>query len=286
MQEITEDTAKRMLQGITIPPQPQIMVDLQMEMANPNATLDDIADIIAKDIGISGSVLKVVNSPAFSRLSKITSIKQALGLLGMQNVVNIVNCLSLRNSFSQDELLEMTKVWDSAMDIAAACAAIAKRLGICSADEAYTLGLFHDSGITLLMGKFQGYPNNLLKADRYAHQRITDVENSTIKTNHAVVGYYVAKAWQLPVYLSLAISGHHKADDIFADKIQCDSQKKNLLATLKLAEYCCAANHIFGRECVINEFERLKSHLLIYLGLSEYDLEDLLAEIHDLGIGG
>lgn len=114
------------------------MVDLQMEMTMPNVCMDTIMAIIAKDVGLSGSILKVVNSPFFGLRNKITSIKQALSLLGIANVTNIVNSLSIRSSLTDSAIIEMTYFWDNAIDVAMVCAAISRLTGVSSPDEAYT----------------------------------------------------------------------------------------------------------------------------------------------------
>ena len=91
----------------------------------------------------------------------------------------------------------MTEVWNNSIDVAMTCAAIAKILGITSVDEAYTFGLFHDSGIPLLMEKFENYTQVLKQASTATTRKVTDIENDAFGTNHSVVGYYVAKAWLL-----------------------------------------------------------------------------------------
>jgi HD-like signal output (HDOD) protein len=284
-QLIAEDTAKQLLKGIIIPPQPQIMVDLHLEMAASDVSMDAITDIISKDVGISGCVLKVVNSPFFKRRNQITSIKQALNLLGIQNIANIVNSLSIRDSFSDAAIIEMTRFWDNAMDVAMTSAAISRSIGIAAPDEAYTLGLFHNVGIPLLVNKFEHHYTQVLQAAYgQTKRRITDIENAKIETNHAVVGYYVAKAWKLPAYLSEAVADHHKTEDIFSEKIYCDKPKMNLLAILKLAETTCFTYKTLGNAPVDYEFQRIKNNLLLYVGLSDYEFEDLQSEIADMSL--
>ena len=282
---IEEKAASEILRGISIPPQPQIMVDLQFEMAMSEVNIRKIADIISKDVGISGSVLKVVNSPFFRPRNQITSITQALNLLGVGNAVNIVNSLSIRDSLTDHSIVDLTRFWDNAIDVAMASAAISRMIGISSPDEAYTLGLFHNSGIALLIGKFKNYPNVLQAAYAQQKSRITDVENTKIDCNHSVIGYYVARSWKLPGYLAEAIADHHKTEPIFSENVSCDTQKKNLLATLKLAETICKTYKSLGRAEQDYEFARIKKNLLLYLGLSEYDFENLQAELMDMGLG-
>ena len=285
IQVIAEDIAQQLLKGVTIPPQPQIMVDLHMEMAAADVCMETVVDIISKDVGISGCVLKIVNSPFFKRRNHITSIKQALSLLGIRNIANIVNSLSIRDSFSDANIIEMTRFWDNAMDVAMTCAAISRSIGIATPDEAYTLGLFHNVGIPLLVNKFDHHYKQVLEAAYgQAERRVTDIENAKIDTNHAVVGYYVARAWKLPVYLSEVVADHHKAEDIFSEKIYCDKPKMNLLAILKLAETICKTYKTLGNAPIDYEFERIKHDVLLYVGLSDYEFEDLRAELIEMNL--
>jgi len=282
---IQESTATEILKGISIPPQPQILVDLQFEMAVNEVDIGKVADIICKDVGLSGCMLKIVNSPFFRRQNKITSITQALNLLGVSNVINFVSAISIRNCLSDQSIGELTRFWDNAIDVAMASAALSRLLGIAAVDEAYALGLFHNCGIALLIGKFNDYPSTLQRAYAEQKQRITDIENEAINCNHSVIGYYAARSWKLPNYVAEAIADHHKTEPIFADTISCDAQKKNLLAILKLAETMCKTYKFIGQAEQDYEFLRIKNDLLIYLGLSEYDLENLQAELMDMGLG-
>src|SRR5690606_37416046 len=47
--EITEEKLRSILQGISVPPQPQIMVDLQMEQLQPYPDVNNIARLISQD---------------------------------------------------------------------------------------------------------------------------------------------------------------------------------------------------------------------------------------------
>lgn len=283
---LPEETAANLLKGITIPPQPQIMVDLQLEVLELDPSFDRIAQIITKDAGIAGCILKVINSPFFQLRSQVTSISQALNLLGITNIISIVNSVSIRDSLSDEQILELTRFWDNATDVAMAAAAISRLTGISAPHEAYTLGLFHNCGIPLLMAKQPNYLEILQLAYTEPVRNLTEIENREIATNHAVIGYFVAKAWKLPNYLAYAIADHHKTGSIFTDEVQCDKQEKNLLATLKLAEHICKTSKVLGNVSTDFEFNRIKIHLLEYLGISEYDFDDLRKEVVDLCVVG
>ncbi len=53
-QPLSAEQINKALQGISVPPQPQIMVDLQMEQVMPHPDLQAIAKLISQDPGLSG----------------------------------------------------------------------------------------------------------------------------------------------------------------------------------------------------------------------------------------
>lgn len=53
-QTLSQENIEKILKGITIPSPPQIIADLQMEMAMPDPDLNEMANMISKDPGLSG----------------------------------------------------------------------------------------------------------------------------------------------------------------------------------------------------------------------------------------
>jgi len=156
--DLSQEQIQAILKGTHIPPQPQIMVDLQMEQVMPDCSLARISELISQDVGLSGKVLKMVNSPLYGLSNKITSINQAVNLMGSDSVINLVNALSIKGELSNDDIITLGSFWDNAMEIAMACTMIAKQIGFSSPDEAYSLGLFHNCGVPLLTMRFPNYP--------------------------------------------------------------------------------------------------------------------------------
>ena len=282
--DLSKEQLEKLFKGIKIPPQPQILVDIQMETAMPDCSLDNIAALIAKDVSLSGWVLKTVNSSFFSLPNKVTSIGQAIKLLGVSSVINIVNAVSISEALAIDDIEALNDFWDNANDVASACSVVSKKLGLPLADSAYTLGLFHDCGIPLLRMKHENYFDILKDAYSQSEVRITEVENRTIQSNHAVIGYYVAKSWKLPTEICQAIADHHKVGEMLALNKGAESTKNNLLVTLKIAEHLCGTYSKPGEANVDYEFERIKPAIFNYLGISEIELDDIRDDLYDQGI--
>ncbi|WP_183144512.1 MULTISPECIES: HDOD domain-containing protein [Pseudomonas] len=268
-----------------MPPQPQIMVDLQMEQYMPDPDLEVIARLISQDPGLSGALLKIVNSPYYGLSNKIASIQRAVNLLGSRSVINLINAQSIKGEMSDDTIVTLNRFWDTAQDVAMTCLTLAKRTGSQTVDEAYALGLFHDCGVPLMLKRFPNYMAVLEQA--YANAgpdcRVVDTENHAFNTNHAVVGYYTAKSWRLPEHVTDAIANHHNALAIFSDESSRNPQLKNLLAILKMAEHICSSHRVLGNQSADHEWDAIGHLVLDYVGLSDYDFESLKLSIRELG---
>lgn len=284
-QELSADYIRQVLQGISVPPQPQIMVDLQMEQVMPDPDLRAIAKLISQDPGLSGALLKLVNSPFFGLANRIASIQQAVNLLGCNTVINLINAQSIRGELTDEAIVTLNRFWDTAQDVAVTCLSLAKRIGYHSPDEAYALGLFHNCGIPLMLKRFPHYMS--VQEEAYAsatdERRVVDTENRLLNTNHAVVGYFTAKSWNLPLHLCEAIASHHNALAIFSEDASRDAPLKTLLAILKMAEHICASHRVLGNQAEDHEWQSIEQLVLEYVGLSEYDFENLRESIRDLG---
>ncbi|OZO06051.1 histidine kinase [Pseudomonas sp. IB20] len=284
-QELSAEQIQQALQGISVPPQPQIMVDLQMEQYMPDPDLDVIARLISQDPGLSGALLKIVNSSYYGLSNKIASIQRAVNLLGSRSIINLINALSIKGEMSDDTIVTLNRFWDTAQDVAMTCLTLAKRTGSQAVDEAYALGLFHDCGVPLMLKRFPNYMTVLEQA--YANAgpdcRVVDTENNAFNTNHAVVGYYTAKSWRLPEHVTDAIANHHNALAIFSDESTRNPQLKNLLAILKMAEHICSSYRVLGNQTVDHEWNAIGHLVLDYLGLSDYDFESMKLSIRELG---
>lgn len=284
-QELSPEQIQQVLQGISIAPQPQIMVDLQFEQYMPAPDLDTICRLIAQDPGLSGALLKLVNSPHFGLADKVGSIQRAVALLGSGSIINLINALSIKGEMSDETIVTLNRFWDTAQDVAMTCLTLARHADIPAVDEAYTLGLFHDCGVPLMLKRFPDYMSVLETAYAQASEqtRVVDTENRMFNTNHSVVGYYTAKSWRLPEHITAAIANHHNALAVFRDDASGDTRLKNLLAVLKMAEHICASYRVLGNQAEDHEWQAVGPLVLDYIGLSEYDFEHLKQTIRELG---
>jgi HD-like signal output (HDOD) protein len=157
----TAEHVEKILGSISLPACPAIMLDIMSEARKEEPDFNRIARQVGTDPGLSASVLKLVNSPAFRLGSNIGSIHQAVTVLGLKKVLLAVNNLFLRNSVkavSSSAKAFLEKFWDKSSCTAEASMMLARVFPGISAEDAYTIGLFHDSGIPVLMQRFPDHP--------------------------------------------------------------------------------------------------------------------------------
>lgn len=281
---LNEEQVKKILKGITVPPQPQIIVDIHMELVMPNPDIDHIAKLISQDVGLTGTILKVVNSKLYGLKNKITSIQQAVHLLGLQSVIRITEGLSIKGEMDDETIVALGGFWDSALDIASVSATIARQIGFQAPDKAYCLGLLHNCGVPLLMKTHSDYPTIMKRSYEGESGRVIDLENNHFNTNHAVVGYYVGKSWGLPQDICEVIAEHHNVIDIFCNKSHYAGSKKTMLAILKMAEHMCGIYQVLGGQERDFEWDAIKKDLLDFVGLSDIDYDDIATQMENMGI--
>ncbi len=273
MTDLTTAEAEKIIASVAIPPRPAIVDAVLEERAKPEPNLRRIAQLVSTDVGLAAAVLKTVNSPFFGLRRQVTAIDHAVNMLGMKNVGALVMGLSLRNAVPTQGL---DRFWDEAARTALVSAFLAQTLGCSPKEDAHLFGLFRDAGIPLLMRRFPNYRDVLKKANAEPARSFTDVEDAELGTNHAVVGALLAKGWQLPEHIRLAIGQHHDLD-VFAS--QLPSESLNLIALSVLAEHI---ESTVSRLSSNIEWEKRGASVLNHLMLGEQQHDELIKDAQSM----
>ncbi len=71
--------------------------------------IDELEDLVLKDVGLSYKVLKLINSSAYAMISKVTSVKYAITLLGRKEIAKWLYVVLL-NELNESNSNEIVKV--------------------------------------------------------------------------------------------------------------------------------------------------------------------------------
>jgi HD-like signal output (HDOD) protein len=207
---------EEILRGVLIPPRPALLVEILEEQNRPEPNLDRIAHLVSEDVALAASTLKLVNSPLFGLSRPVMDIGHAVRMLGLRNIVNLVTALLLHQAFRGTKGALMERFWRQAEWMAHAATLVARKSRVLPQEEAYTLGLFCDCGIPLLLRRFPEYAGVFEAAEREAQMRPSiEVEHERLRTDHAAAGFLLARAWKLPSEFCQAILRHHDPIDYY-----------------------------------------------------------------------
>ncbi len=252
-----------------VPVKPQILTDIQNLLEEDEPNIDDVADLISSDVGLSAAILKIINSPFYGMNRRISEIKQAVMMLGLKTISGLVSALLLRSSFQGDACISLERFWDDSLDVANAMAFIGNKVkNKIPVDMLYTIGLFQNCGIPLLALKYNNYKEILIEANTSGMNSIA-LEEKHYKTNHAVLGYYVASSWHLPKEMCKLILMHH--DLTYLTEIE-GTQEELAYGVLKAAEQMVER---VKRHNVSAEWDTIKEDVFNVLGITSIDFDDL-----------
>lgn len=264
-----------LMRSIRIPPRPSLLVDMQRELAKADPSPRNMARIIGNDVGMSGALLKLANSPFFGAARKAKSVEQAINFLGVDMCASTLTGLLARRAID-GQGADLSAFWEISMRRAQALMFTSRKLRIAPADIAHTFGLFCDIGVPLLMDRFADYAATYDDACDEPVRRFTEIEDERYSTNHAAIGCLLARNWGLSPDVSWAILLHH--DYRVLDDPATDDAVRSLVALTLLAEKGIA--RFFGRT-LSHEWEKGGELACQHLGLTEDEAADLLDELNE-----
>jgi HD-like signal output (HDOD) protein len=264
-----------LLRSIRIPPRPSLLVDLQRELAQADPSSRSIARIIGNDVGMSGALLKLANSPFFGAGRKAKSVEQAITFLGINQCAALLTGLLAKEAIDGNAA-ELNIFWEMSARRAQAVVFLSRKLRIAPPDIAHTFGLFCDIGVPLLMNRFADYKTTFAMASAEPDAVFTTVEDARHQTNHATIGCLLARNWGLSPDVSWAILHHH--DYRVLEDLATDDAIRSLVALSLLAEKAIQRFH--GNSTSL-EWDKGGDRACAHLALSEDETDDLLEELHE-----
>jgi len=192
------------------------------ELAKGEPSPKEIGDIVARDVGMSANILKLVNSAYFGLPRHISAPQQAVIVLGVNVIRSVILSLHIFKSFENRvrPSFSLPMLWGHSMRVAAIAKTISaqERLSKDHSDHAYIAALLHDVGKLLLDAHCQEECNRVYEVVQAENRRVAEVEAELLGITHAEVGAYLLGLWGLPQPVVTAVARHHatapQPDDI------------------------------------------------------------------------
>ena len=188
-----------------LPTLPGIVIKLSKMAEDPDTTTDQMGKVISKDHILAAKLLKLVNSAFYGFPQRISSISSAIILLGFNVIKSLIISASIFE-FMEDQDLEL---WEHSLGCAVVSSVLAKRLGVSEPEEISTAGLIHDLGKVAIKMEL---PEEFEKIHCLVRKRgisTLEAEREILGLDHAEVGGWLTKSWNLPTKLIEPIVCHH-----------------------------------------------------------------------------
>lgn len=202
----------RMLSNIrNLPSIPVIIFEVSKILGNPNASASDLGKVISQDQGLVAKILTVANSPLYGLPRRVSTIEFAIVILGFDHIKSIVMALSMVEAFKKNGGANWNNksYWNHTLFTASAAKRIADELGYPKSGEAFTAGLLHDLGISIIQRYFKKEFDNICSMVETQQIRFLNAEENILGLTHQEIGKFLTDKWNLPETLGDTIANHH-----------------------------------------------------------------------------
>ena len=258
-----------------LPPMPQVASKALQMVEDPDATANDLSELLATDPTLAVRVLKIANSAMFSRQREITTINQAVMMIGIKALKGIIVAAVLKQLNKSQTIMERM-VWEASMAGAFAASLVAKKLRRRYLDEIFLLGLLHNLGQFVLLTKpdtAKDY-NQVLGIVQGEGQEFSTAEQSVFGFSHTLIGALVCKKWNFPPEVCQVIL--HYKDPWIDNKPENEQEDKS--AVLCTGEMLLRYSNLGTPPSYPEQSENLKK-LLTVLGIEAAQCEAVIEEL-------
>ena len=207
------DLQQLIAKAYDLEPIPMSGTKLASLVADPDSTLESIAEVVSFDQALTGRALRAANSAASASHSTITTVKEAVVRLGRSTMLTLGFGPKVRQQL-QEAVPEFGLAENMLWRHSVAAALAAESMGsMCKAQippESYAAALLHDVG-KLVLARFLD-PDRLSylqRAQSEGHCNPLQAEMEILEVNHAELGGLIARHWGLPERIALGIQYHH-----------------------------------------------------------------------------
>ena len=176
------------------------------------ARVGDLVEAVEADVALAISVLRFANRGGMT----------AGGVAGVPDAVDVLKpsgVLAIAGTAPSFDFFESNGGWElkperfrvHALATQRAADQIGRAVGWVERDELATAALLHDVGRLVISRLHPGYKVYFDAASRTPEQRLRD-EREQLGIDHALVGGVLARRWNLPQRLAVAIERHHAED--------------------------------------------------------------------------
>jgi HD-like signal output (HDOD) protein len=198
----------------SLPTLPSVYRELVQLLQTNDATIDAVAKVVGKDIGMTTRILQLVNSAFFGLPKSVSTVDRAVAYLGIETIGSLVLAQGVfgRYEASDCKMLDVEKTMLHAMRTAAIAKAIAKheRRDKQTVEHVFLAGMLHDVGTLVLAAELPHKWSEFTARMAVPGTTASSAEREVFGVSHAFVGAYLLGLWALPTPIVEAVAYHEE----------------------------------------------------------------------------
>jgi putative nucleotidyltransferase with HDIG domain len=216
----------------SLPTIPVVVNQVLTELDNPNADLDEVAEIIMADQVLTLRIIRLINSAFWGLKHQVQSLKEAIVYMGFKEVRNVVLTTWLVNAFvSRVAKFRIETFWEHSFGCALVSRLIAKQVKYFNPEQAYLGGLLHDIGEVILCQYFAEEFSEVVAVAEREKIGLYDAEQKVMGITHSDFGGWLVQNWHLQRSLAEAVEAHHDPT--------MSKDEPELVAIINMADLFC-----------------------------------------------
>ena len=217
-QVLENDAIRRVVARIdTLPSMPASCLAIMTELQSEEASIQQVADLIAGDLAMAAKILQMVNSAFFGLYRRVSDVKDAVMLLGLDAIKALVLSINVFSAFNPRQMpfLDVEALWEHSL----ATGGYAKKIMALARQDrdqttaAFLAGMLHDIGKLVLASNFSDAYRRLIQSAPGTPSEEVARERDIVGTTHAEIGAYLMGLWGLEPPILSAIAFHHRPLD-------------------------------------------------------------------------
>jgi putative nucleotidyltransferase with HDIG domain len=190
---------------------PTVYTELDRKINDPLSSLEDIAEILMGDAGLSARLLRLANSAMYSFPSKIDTITRAITIIGTNQLRDLALATSVITLFKDIDQtkIDMESFWRHSIAVGIASRVIATYQVEPNVERFYLMGLLHDIGRLIMLNQIPDVMSELVDQCQDQQKLLYLQEEEVLGFEHGRVGKLLLQEWKLPVQIVEAVSHHH-----------------------------------------------------------------------------
>ncbi len=205
---------KQVLSAAQLPALPQSAVRLLELSQDPNNGPPEFAVPIESDPGLTGQVLRFVNSSYFGFSREISSVKLAITLVGVRTIKNFALWNAVFSLMPNPRCgpFDLKSLWQDSLRRGLLARAVAKMLGLKEVEEPFVAALLQDMAVPVLAKEAPKLYDKLLQARDGGRLRLSELEQKVFGWTHAEAGGMMARLWNLPDGFAVLLENHQAVE--------------------------------------------------------------------------